>query len=73
MGKDGAAGLKALRDRNWCTIAQDQGSCAVYGMPKAAKELDAAGEILPLANIGTRLAEWAEQAASNGREQRKRL
>jgi chemotaxis response regulator CheB len=41
-------------------------------MPKAAKELDAAGEILPLANIGTRLAEWAEQASSRGREQRKR-
>jgi two-component system response regulator WspF len=73
MGRDGAAGLKALRDRNWCTIAQDQESCAVYGMPKAAKELDAAGEILPLANIGTRLAEWAEQASSRCREQRRRL
>ena len=64
MGKDGAAGLKALRDRKWCTVAQDEASCAVYGMPKAAKELDAAGEILSLVNIGPRLAEWAEQAAS---------
>ena len=63
MGKDGAAGLKALRDLNWCTIAQDEASCAVYGMPKAAKELQAASEILSLVNIGPRLAEWAEQAA----------
>jgi two-component system response regulator WspF len=69
MGKDGAAGLKAMRERNWCTIAQDQASCAVYGMPKAAKELDAAREILPLGNIGPRLAKWAEQASARGRVQ----
>jgi two-component system, chemotaxis family, response regulator WspF len=71
MGKDGAAGLRALRERNWCTIAQDQASCAVYGMPKAAKELDAAGEILSLVNIGPRLAEWAEQAASHDAKPRR--
>ncbi len=64
MGKDGAAGLKALRDHRWETIAQDQESCAVYGMPKAAKELQAASEILSLVNIGPRLAEWAVLAAS---------
>lgn len=73
MGRDGAAGLKAMRGRDWCTIAQDQDSCAVYGMPKAAKELDAAKEILPLAKIGPRLAEWAEQASTRGGEQRKKL
>ncbi|NIA01212.1 MAG: chemotaxis-specific protein-glutamate methyltransferase CheB [Planctomycetia bacterium] len=63
MGKDGAAGLKALRERGWITLAQDKDTCAVYGMPKAAKELDAATEILPLGNIGPRLAEWVEQAS----------
>ncbi|MFQ5644394.1 MAG: chemotaxis response regulator protein-glutamate methylesterase [Thiogranum sp.] len=68
MGKDGAAGLKALRERGWITLAQDKDTCAVYGMPKAAKELDAAKEILPLGNIGPRLAAWAEQASSRGRE-----
>jgi two-component system response regulator WspF len=67
MGKDGAAGLKAMRERGWLTLAQDKETCAVYGMPKAAKELDAAKEILPLGNIGPRLAEWAEQASSRGR------
>jgi two-component system, chemotaxis family, response regulator WspF len=63
MGKDGAQGLKSLRDKGWWTIAQDQATCAVYGMPKAAKEIDAAEEILPLEDIGARLAEWAEQAS----------
>ncbi len=69
MGKDGAAGLKALRDRGWLTLAQDKETCAVYGMPKAAKELDAATEILPLGNIGPRLAEWAAQTSSRGKRQ----
>ena len=63
MGKDGAQGLKSLRNKGWWTIAQDQATCAVYGMPKAAKEIDAAEEILPLEDIGARLAEWAEQAS----------
>lgn len=52
MGRDGAQGLKALRDAGEHTIAQDQGTCAVYGMPKAAAALGAAVEILPLARIG---------------------
>ena len=64
MGKDGAQGLKSLRDKGWWTIAQDQATCAVYGMPKAAKELDAAEEILPLNDIGARLIEWAEHAST---------
>ena len=57
MGRDGAAGLKALRDRGCCTIAQDRASSAVYGMPKAAAELGAAQEILPLPHIAPRLLE----------------
>jgi two-component system response regulator WspF len=63
MGKDGAQGLRSLREKGWWTIAQDQATCAVYGMPKAAKELDAAEEILPLGGIGARLIEWAEHAS----------
>ncbi|PSB20396.1 chemotaxis response regulator protein-glutamate methylesterase [Phormidesmis priestleyi ULC007] len=46
MGRDGAEGLRLLRDAGWHTIAQDQESCAVYGMPKAAAELNAAVEVL---------------------------
>jgi chemotaxis response regulator CheB len=55
MGRDGALGLKALRDRGFHTIAQDQASSAVYGMPKAAAELNAAVEILALEKIAARL------------------
>lgn len=55
MGHDGATGLKHMRERGFLTIAQDRASCAVYGMPKAAAELGAASEILPLAEIAPRL------------------
>jgi two-component system, chemotaxis family, response regulator WspF len=46
MGRDGAEGLGLLRRQGWYTIAQDQASCVVYGMPKAAVELKAAVEVL---------------------------
>jgi two-component system response regulator WspF len=55
MGRDGAEGLRALRLKGHLTIAQDQATSAVYGMPKAAAELSAAAEILPLQKIGPRL------------------
>ena len=52
MGRDGAEGLLALHKRNWYTIAQDQETSIVYGMPKAAAELGAATDILPAGKIG---------------------
>ena len=55
MGSDGARGLKALRDKGHHTIAQDQASSAVYGMPKAAAALGAAVDILALERIAPRL------------------
>ncbi len=55
MGRDGAVGLKDLRDNGYHTIAQDQKSCAVYGMPKAAAALDAALEVLPVTGMAARL------------------
>jgi chemotaxis response regulator CheB len=64
MGRDGAVGLKAMRDKGYHTIAQDEASSTVYGMPKAAARLDAADEILPLEQIGQRLA---AVIASSGR------
>ena len=51
MGRDGAAGLLKLRAQNWRTIAQDEASSIVWGMPKAAAEIGAAEEILPLSHI----------------------
>lgn len=51
MGRDGAEGLLSLRKAGWHTIAQDQTTSVVYGMPRAAREIDAAMEILPLMEI----------------------
>ncbi|GBE91084.1 chemotaxis response regulator protein-glutamate methylesterase [Nostoc cycadae] len=51
MGKDGAQGLKLLREAGWHTIAQNQETCIVYGMPKAAVDLKAAVEVLPVEAI----------------------
>lgn len=56
MGRDGAEGLKALRLAGWHTIAQDRASCAIYGMPKAAVELGAAVEVLPIEAIASACA-----------------
>ncbi|OQY60471.1 MAG: hypothetical protein B6245_01230 [Desulfobacteraceae bacterium 4572_88] len=51
MGRDGAAGLLELRHAGWHTIAQDQATSVVYGMPKAARDMGAATEILPVEKI----------------------
>ncbi len=57
MGRDGAKGLKTLRDKGHYTIAQDQATSTVYGMPKAAAVLGAAVDILPLQRIAPRLVD----------------
>jgi two-component system response regulator WspF len=55
MGRDGAQGLKRMRERGHLTIAQDQHTSAVFGMPKAAVAIDAAVEVRPLEHIAPRL------------------
>jgi len=55
MGDDGARGLAELKRLGWHTIAQDRATSVVYGMPKAAAELNAASEVLPLPQIGPTL------------------
>ncbi len=52
MGRDGAVGLLALRQQGHVTIAQDKKSSVVYGMPKAAVNLEAVQMILPVESIG---------------------
>ena len=56
MGRDGAVGLRQLRDRGWKTIAQGPRTSIVYGMPKAAVEFGAAAEVLELPDIAPALA-----------------
>jgi two-component system chemotaxis response regulator CheB len=57
MGRDGAAGLLAMRQRGGHTIAQDEESCVVFGMPKEAIARGAAAEILPLEDIALGILE----------------
>jgi two-component system response regulator WspF len=56
MGRDGAEGLLGLRAAGWRTIAQDEASSVVWGMPKAAAEIGAAEEVLPLSQIAVAIA-----------------
>jgi two-component system, chemotaxis family, protein-glutamate methylesterase/glutaminase len=51
MGDDGARGLLEMLDAGAHTVAQDEESCVVYGMPKEAVKLGAAREVLPLTRI----------------------
>lgn len=53
MGQDGAQGMAQLASIGARTIAQDQASCVVFGMPRAAIELGAAREVLPLGKIAS--------------------
>ena len=55
MGDDGAAGLKEMRDAGAHTLAQDEATCVVYGMPKAAVEAGVVDHVLPLDAIAGRL------------------
>jgi two-component system, chemotaxis family, protein-glutamate methylesterase/glutaminase len=51
MGADGARGLRAMRDRGATTVAQDERSCVVFGMPREAIAMGAAEYVLPLGRI----------------------
>lgn len=51
MGSDGAAGLLNMRQHGSITVAQDESSSVVWGMPRAATEIDAASKVLPLKKI----------------------
>lgn len=55
MGRDGAQGMFALHQQGHMTIAQDQKTSVVFGMPKAAIDIGAARETLPLNVIGSRI------------------
>jgi two-component system chemotaxis response regulator CheB len=56
IGRDGADGLRAMRERHAITFAQDETSSVVYGMPRAAVEEGAAQQVLPVAELGEAIA-----------------
>jgi len=57
MGEDGAAGLQDIRDRGGYTVAEDESTAVVYGMPAAAVRLGGVCESLPLYEIAPRIVE----------------
>lgn len=61
MGADGAAGLLAMRQQGAHTIAQDEASCVVFGMPKEAIQRQAAVKVLPLHRIAEELVRHLAQ------------
>ncbi len=65
MGSDGAEGLNNLRVGGGHTIAQDEQSSIIFGMPRAAIELDAAEMILPLEEIGPQIMKWISEQHSS--------
>lgn len=55
MGSDGSQGIKLIRENNGFTIAQDERSCVVFGMPKAAINIGGINKILPLESISNEI------------------
>lgn len=66
MGSDGALGMKALYDKRWHTIAQNQASCIVFGMPKSAIELGGVTEVLPLSDLPARISRFIKNRTIRG-------
>jgi two-component system chemotaxis response regulator CheB len=64
MGQDGAQGMAQLASIGARTIAQDQASCVVFGMPRAAIELGAAREVLPIDRIASAIFPCARAAVA---------
>jgi len=56
MGADGCDGARLLKEKGAFIWGQDQASCVVYGMPKAVAEANLTDDVLPLKDIGERLA-----------------
>jgi two-component system, chemotaxis family, protein-glutamate methylesterase/glutaminase len=63
MGNDGARGLSAMCRRGAWTVAQDQHTCLVFGMPERAVREGGVKQILPLDRIAQRMVEWAGVAS----------
>lgn len=67
MGRDGAEGLLALRHAGAMTIGQDENSSVVYGMPRAAWEIGAVRQQLPLGDIAGAILRACAQGSDEGR------
>ena len=68
MGRDGAAGMKKLRDRGAVTLAQSGETCVVDGMPRAARQVHAVTESIPLQDLGHRILQLSCRLSEPWRE-----
>ena len=66
MGRDGAVGMKAMRDAGWRTFAQDRETSIVWGMPGAAVQAGGAEQVLPLEQIGPAVHNALKQPRAAG-------
>ncbi len=64
MGSDGTLGLRLLKRHGCRVIAQDEASCVVYGMPKAAVEAGVVDEVVPLSGIAQKIIDAGRKASS---------
>lgn len=67
MGKDGAIGLRTIREAGGYTVAQDEASCVVYGMPREAVLLGGAEEVLSLEQIAEALMQQVRKRGGGNR------
>jgi len=63
MGDDGARGLLEMKDVGAYTVAQDEDSCVVFGMPKEAIQRGAAMKVLPLGRLAGEITTWSRNAS----------
>mgnify|MGYP001817605814 CR=1 FL=1 len=71
MGADGAKGLLAMKESGALTLAQDEASCVVYGMPREAAKMGAVEEVLALSKIPSGIIRALEGANRSNRVARK--
>lgn len=69
MGDDGSIGIKELFDNGAYTIAQNEASCVVFGMPKKAIEKGAVSEVVSLDEIPQKIIEYAARSSDKGKNE----
>ena len=71
MGRDGAAGARAIRRAGGLVIAQDESTSVVFGMPRAAAEAGAVNAVLPLDGIPPILTTYVDDLARAAKRERR--
>jgi two-component system chemotaxis response regulator CheB len=69
MGDDGARGMKEMHDAGARTLAQDEATCVVYGMPKEAVKLGAVDQIIPLTEVAREILRFSGQDYAANRQE----